>query len=363
MRILWINHRDPKHPQAGGAEVYLHEVGKRLVKQGHEIILLAERFPGSLKEEVIDGIKVRRMGGKYSMHAYALYYTKKHSNEYDILIDDIAHAVPFWSPHVTKKPVVALVMHVHQKVVDRELRFPLNYFVKKAERSIKGTYKYLIAISEKTKQDLVREFRVNEGDIKVIHCGVDHDAYTSGLKFNEPTILWMGRIKKYKNVDHVIRAFSDVKKSVKDVRLVITGSGEIEYEIRNLVASMRLNDIVFTGWVDENEKIRLIQGSWVMTCVSDIEGWSIGVLEAAACGTPTIAYDVGALRESVKDGETGLLARYGNIDELTKKLLLILEDRDLRNKLSRGALKNSYNFNWDECAQQFMKVCKGVICR
>ncbi|MEM2074269.1 MAG: glycosyltransferase, partial [Nitrososphaeria archaeon] len=73
-------------------------------------------------------------------------------------------------------------------------------------------------------------------------------------------------------------------------------------------------------------------------------------------GTPCVAYDVPGLRDSVKDGETGLLAENGNVNDLAEKLIVFLEDADLRGKLSRSALEYAKQFSWDRTTKEFMKV-------
>ncbi|MBS7658896.1 MAG: glycosyltransferase family 4 protein [Candidatus Bathyarchaeia archaeon] len=347
MRILWINHRCPKHPQAGGAENHILEVGRRLVQKGHEITLLTECFPGSKKNEVIDGIMVKRKGGKYGIHLYAPYFVKRYSAIYDIVIDDVAHAVPFFSYKFARKPVVALVHHVHQKVVEKELRMPLRQIVKWAERRLKN-YERIIAVSNTTREMLINMLKVKPERIKVIYHGVDHEKFKPGDKFKVPTILWMGRIKKYKNLDHVIKAFSIVKHSIKDAKLIVVGSGDAKW----LVNDMRIFDVTFMGHVSEEEKIRLLQGTWAIVYASDMEGWGMCVLEANACGTPTVAYNSGALKETVINGETGFLTEYGNIEGLAEKMKVILSDHGVRERLSRNALIHSQNFNWEKTTSE-----------
>ncbi|MES4787415.1 MAG: glycosyltransferase family 1 protein [Nitrospiraceae bacterium] len=357
MRILWINHRDPIHPEAGGAEVHIAEIGKRLVERGHEITLLAERFEGSKPEEEVYGMRVKRFGGKFTLHIYAPYFVRRKSKEFDVVIDDVAHAVPFWSPKFTRKPVVAIVHHVHQGVVEKELPPILSHLVKKAERSIRGTYENIIAVSQTTKKDLVELLGVEGSKIKVILHGVDHEKFRpASSKFKEPTVLCMGRMKRYKNLDHVVEAFGIVKKNVSKAKLIIVGAGDEESKARLLVQKKGLSDnVTFVGRISEEEKIALLQKAWCIVCASEVEGWGMGILEAAACGTTAVAYNSGALKESVINGETGLLASYGDVKELAKKLIEVLEDEGFMRKLSENALKYSFKFDWDKTVEQTEK--------
>lgn len=361
MRILWINHRDPFHPMAGGAEVHLLEVGKRLVQRGHEVTLLAERFDGSEPEEEIGGIRVRRFGGMFTLHIYAPYFVKKNSAEFDVIIDDIAHAVPFWSPCFTRRPVVAIVHHVHQRVVETELNTILRCLVRRAERSMRETYENIITVSQTTKRDLVKQLGVEDSKIKVIYHGVDHQMYRPGMKFEEPMILWIGRMMRYKNLDHVIEAFKLVSRLIKSAKLILAGAGEEEQRIKSLVREKKLANITFNGRISGSDKVRLLQGAWCIVYTSEVEGWGMTILEAAACGTPAIAYKSGALGEAIIDGETGLLVNYGDVGSLAERLVELLRNEDLRKELSDNALRYSYNFTWDKSAEQTEEYLETIL--
>ncbi len=137
MRILWVNHRDPKHPEAGGAEVHLNEVCKRLVERGCQVTLLSERFPGSTQAETLDGIDILRSGGRFDSHLYAPIQVSRLGKENDVVVDDIAHAIPWWSGLVTTRPVVGMVHHVHQSVATFQLGRPLGVAARMAEKTIR----------------------------------------------------------------------------------------------------------------------------------------------------------------------------------------------------------------------------------
>jgi len=284
MKILWINHRDPKHPQAGGAEVHLREVGKRIVNMGHEVTLISERFARCTDEDNIDGINVKRIGNMYSIHLKAPFFVRKKAKECDVVIDDIAHAVPWYSPIVTERPVIGIVHHVHQIVTPLELPFPLSVAVKEAEKTIKYFYRNIIAVSESTSYDLTNLLGVPRNRVKVIYYGVDHQVYSPEQeRFEEPTILWLGRIKKYKNLDHLLMAFRLIKKELPNARLMIAGAGNYEQNIKEFARTLKLDDIVFPGMVFGESKTELLRRSWVLAMTSVIEGWGMSILEAASC--------------------------------------------------------------------------------
>jgi glycosyltransferase involved in cell wall biosynthesis len=363
MKILWINHRDPEHPDAGGAEVHIREVARRLVQKGCEVTLLCERFSGSKKTELAEGVKVIRSGNKFTAHLMAPLLVSKLGRNNDAVIDDIAHAVPWWSPIVTSRPVIAIVHHVHQRVIPVEFGPTLGMVLRIAERSIRPTYKNIIAVSQSTRHELTTLIGVKGKYIRVVHPGVDHDIYRpSEEKFKNPTILWIGRMKKYKNPQDVIAAFALAKQELPDLKLIIVGSGDWKGKSIQMVKEMQLRDVSFLT-VDNAEKIRLMQKSWAICVTSVAEGWGLVILEAAACGTPAIAYDAGATGEAVINGRTGFLVRYGNIEGLAEKVKLLSSDHKLLSSMSKAAFERSLEFDWDITTNATLQILQEAVAR
>ncbi|MEM2888480.1 MAG: glycosyltransferase family 4 protein [Candidatus Bathyarchaeia archaeon] len=363
LRILWLNHRDHKHPQAGGSEVHLWEVSRRLASCGHEVTILSEKFKGASEHETLDGVNIYRAGGKVSVYPRTFWrYLRRFRGKCDLVVDDVAHAVPWFTPLYVKEPIVAIVHHVHREILDLELPFPLSRFARIAEQSIPKIYRdaSFITVSESTKNELVK-MGISPEKVRVTYLGIDHDRYKPSWenKTSFPCVLCFGRIKRYKNIDHVIEAINFVAKEVPDIRLIIAGKGDedIAKRLEGLIRDLGLGSIVeFLKDVSEEEKVRLLQEAWVCVTASRKEGWGITVIEAAACGTPTVAYDVEGLRESIVNGETGLLAPYGDTKQLAELIIRIVTDRSLRNRLSKNAANWSKCFSWDETAKQTLEL-------
>lgn len=360
MRILWFNHRDPKHPEAGGAEVRIREVGKRLVRRSCSVKLVCERWRGSERVDFLDGIEVVRVAGRYGTHLKVPFLLNG-DGEYDVVVDDVAHAAPWFSPLFTRKPVVGQVHHVHQGVLSVELSPFLAGPVALSERCLKYLYRVLVVVSESTRRDLVGKFGFSEDRIRVVSNGVDLEFYRPCEKSAVPTVLWVGRVKRYKRVDHVLRAFRLVKGEVPYARLVIVGDGDYLPVLKRMRERLGLSNVVFTGRVSEEEKVRLMGSSWIVASTSLIEGWGMTVTECAACGTPAVAYDVAGLRDSVKNGETGLLVEDGDVEALGEAIVRVLKDEELRLRLSRNALEYAKEFSWDKTAEEFMKVLQWTV--
>jgi len=342
MNIIWVNHRDPRHPQAGGAEVHLREV---------------ERFPGSQEEELIDGIKVLRRGGRLGIHLKAPLLVRRLAKDADIVVDDIAHAVPWWSRFVTKTPVIGMVHHVHQTVATLELGVFLGTAVKLAEKTIKSSYSNIITVSQETKYQIEKQLGVESSRIHVVYHGVDHETFRpDGEKFSRPTLLSLGRIKKYKNLDHLLRAYGQAKTKVPDLRLVICGGGDYKDHIVDLAKCLNLDDVLFVSRVRDEERVRLLQKAWALCTPSLVEGWGLVITEAAACGTPTLAYDGGGSSEAIVDGETGYLVKNGDIQALSEKIVALNQDDQLRRSMSNAAFEYSNRFDWDTTANETLKI-------
>ena len=121
MRILILNWRDPSHPWAGGAEVFLYELAKRWVKAGHQVTWLSSRHPSQTKSEEEAGFHYIRTGGFFSVFLRVpIYYLTHLRGRFDVILDS-ANGIPFFSPLYSRTPKVALVHHVHKQVFFREL--------------------------------------------------------------------------------------------------------------------------------------------------------------------------------------------------------------------------------------------------
>lgn len=364
MKILIFNWRDIKNHEAGGAEVFTHEIAKRLVKRGNEVTLFTSEFNGCKKEEVIDGVRIVRAGGKYSVYRKAKEYYKKHFSKegYDVVIDEI-NTLPFFTPKFVNKgeAIVALIHQLAKEYWFYETPFPLSligyYFL---EESWLKNYVDVptITVSNSTKKDLIdlgfkKIFLVSEGlSFKPLNKLPKKD--------ENPTIIYLGRLKRAKRPDHAVKAFEIVKKEVPDAKLWVVGDGYMRKKLERNAA----DGVKFFGFVPRQDKIDLLSKAWILVNPSVREGWGLNVIEANACATPAIAYDVPGLRDSIVDGKTGLLVKEnGNIEALAEAIIKVLKDEKLRKKLSKNALKWAKRFSWDKSVREFEKIIKSVVAK
>ena len=358
LRLLVINWQDRLNPQAGGAEVHLHEIFGRLARMGHRVRLLVSGWPGAPTRERVDGMPVQRCGGRYSFPLRVLpaYRRLRRETSFDLVVEDI-NKLPLFTPLWTRTPVVALVPHLFGTTAFREESFPVAGGVWLAERAMPLAYRTVPfqAISESTAADLeARGFDAER--IEVIHPGIDHERYFPSPevgRYEEPTLVTVGRLKRYKGLDVVLHALRQLSDDGCDARWLIAGRGDDRDRLERLIARLGLEDRVrFLGFVSAERKIELLRRAWVHVYPSPKEGWGITNVEAAACGTPTVASDSPGLRESVADGSSGYLSPHGDPVAWARYLGRVLGSAETRESLSRGAIEHARGFSWKAAAEE-----------
>jgi glycosyltransferase involved in cell wall biosynthesis len=355
LRILLVNWQDRENPQAGGAEIHLHEIFGRLAARGHEVSLLCGGWPGCAPRASIDGIEVIRVGTRSTFRPLARrgYRTHFASRPFDVLVEDI-NKMPLQTPWWGPVPVVGVVPHLFGATAFQELPFAVATAVWLAERPIPWVYRNVPfqAISESTRDDLV-DRGVPREHVRVIYCGIDARRFTPepAARAETPVFAYLGRLKRYKAVDLVLRGFA--KAAVPGALLEIAGAGDYRPELERLAASLDLADrVTFLGRISEPEKLQLLRRAWALVFTSPKEGWGITNLEAAACATPVLASDSPGIRESVRHGITGYLTPHGDVDALAASMQRIASDRSLVEELGRQARVFAEGFTWERAAAE-----------
>ncbi|MBU0984741.1 MAG: glycosyltransferase family 4 protein [candidate division Zixibacteria bacterium] len=367
MNILALNWNDLKNPFAGGAEVHLEELLRRLVSYGHSVTLLCSGWADCAPEETIEGVRIVRCGNRYNFNLVAPFRLKKlvTDESHDILVEDI-NKIPFYTPLFVKMKRLVVIPHLFATTVFQEVNVVLGTYVYLAEKPLVPMYRgdRFNVISESTADDIVAR-GVPREDVSVIHCGIDRGVYShdpSVPKYEQPTILYLGRIKKYKSVQHVIQALPKVRRAVPDVRMMVVGAGDYLEPLRTLAGELGLRDVVeFPGFVSQENKVERMRRSHVSVLPSPKEGWGLTNIEANSTGTPVVAADSPGLRDSVRDGVSGYLYPYGDIDALAEKLTAVLGDETVRRRLEQGGLEWAETFNWDTAAREFEALLTDIM--
>ena len=366
MNILVVNWQDRSNPLSGGAEVHFHEIFSRVARRGHRVTLCCSSFPGAPLRETIDGIDVIRSGRRelFNFVFPFAYISRFRRESYDVVVEDL-NKVPFFSPLYVRRPLAGIGHHLFGKSVFREawvLPAAYVYLMERAALALYRTRIPFMVVSRSTEQEFL-ERGFAPGRLAVIHNCVDHALYSpgGGKKSDVPLAVYFGRLKKYKSVDTFLRALPAVIARFPALKAVVAGDGDDTDRLRGITRALGLERVVeFTGYLTESRKVELLRNAWFTVTTSLKEGWGLTVVEANACGTPSIAADVPGLRDAVREGETGLLYPYGDSTALSACMARLLEEGPLRERLSEGAVRWAATFNWDDAAEKTIAFLRRV---
>ncbi len=370
MRILIFNWQDRTNPLAGGAEVHLHNIFSRIAASGHEVTLFCSSYPGAAREEFLDGIRVIRQGGRhfFNFHVPPAYLMRFRREDFDIVIDDV-NKIPFFSPLFVRKPLFGIVHHLFGRSIFAEINVVAASYVSFMERLALVVYRAgrvpFFVVSSSTRDEMAGH-GFNETDLVIVHNCVDHLLYRPDPagRSSTPVIGYFGRLKKYKGVDQFLRAVPHILQEVPGTRVVIVGEGDDRPRLERMARTLRIADtVMFAGFVSESRKVEMLQSMWCGVNTSSKEGWGLTVVESNACGTPVVASDVPGLRDVVRDGETGLLYRHGDVQQLAGQVVRVLRDRLLRERLTAGALAWASRFHWDTAAAETLAALQDRLSR
>jgi glycosyltransferase involved in cell wall biosynthesis/O-antigen/teichoic acid export membrane protein len=349
--ILILTDRDWTHPQAGGTGTHLYGLVSRWLAWGHKVTVIAGDHPGAAPtEDPAPNLTLHHAGSRLTVFPRAAWLVKRGTvKDVDVVLEvvnGIAFFTPLWRLNV---PRVAMVYHVHRDMYVEELgrrgaiaawlleTLPLRHLYA-------GTR--FLTISEAARSSLV-ELGVDAADIDVVYSGVEADAFHARAKTPEPSLVYLGRLKRYKRLEILL----DVLEGIPSAHLHMAGEGDHREALEREIATRGLDErVTLHGFVDEPTKRELLASSWVALTASSAEGWCLTVMEAGACHTPSAALRVGGLAESIVDGETGVLA--DRPDELLCRVRELLEDGDERERMSAAAERRAQEFTWERTAAE-----------
>jgi glycosyltransferase involved in cell wall biosynthesis len=295
MRILILTWRDLAHSAAGGAEVYTEQVARRWTDAGHEVTLFAATVPGRPNEEVVDGYRVVRRGGRLTVYRAARrWYRENGIGQYDVVID-MVNTVPFKAHEwITDTPVIAFFHQTAEECWHFNSPLPvamLGRYILEPQwiRSYRG--RRVMVVSQSTADALAR-FGVH--DTVILPEGFEPVAVPDVAKEDKPTVVWCARLVPYKRPQDVVEAARIARARIPGLQVWIMGGGPMLEELRAAAPA----GVEILGRVDENEKVERMARAHVHVATSAREGWGLVVSEAAALGTPTIAYNTPGLKDS-----------------------------------------------------------------
>jgi glycosyltransferase involved in cell wall biosynthesis len=357
-RIAFLVWRDTTHPEGGGSELFVERVAAWLATQGHEVSVICAAHDTARRDEIREGVRFRRRGGRLTVYPHGLAYLLSRSGRRTDVVVDVQNGLPFFSGLVRRRGAVTLVHHVHREqwqIIYPGWRGHLGWWLESrvAPCIFRGRY---VTVSAASRSDLIR-VGVGADRIDIVHNGLDipHPSHTVG-RSAEPTICVLGRLVPHKQVEHALAAVSRIRSSTPRLGVEIVGDGWWRPHLERQAAELGVADIVrFHGQVDDAARGCILDRSWVLLAPSVKEGWGIAIMEAAARGVPAIAYrGAGGVTESIVDGETGVLV--DDLDGLAKAADELLRDPALRQRLGEAARARAATFDWDETGRRFAQV-------
>ncbi|MDP7730738.1 glycosyltransferase family 4 protein [Mycobacterium sp. TY813] len=368
--VLLLCWRDTGHPQGGGSETYLQRIGAQLAGAGVAVTLRTARYPGSARHEVVDGVRISRAGGPYTVYIWAMLAMAlaklrmgplRHVKP-DVVVDT-QNGLPFLARLIYGRRAVVLVHHCHRQQwpVAGPVLSRVGWFVESTLSPRLHRGNQYVTVSLPSARDLVT-LGVDGERIAVVRNGLD-EAPTqtmSGPRSAAPRVVVLSRLVPHKQIEDALDAIADLRSRIPGLHLDVVGGGWWRERLVEHVQQRGIADAVtFHGHVDDITKHHVLQSSWVQVLPSRKEGWGLAVVEAGQHGVPTIGYrSSGGLSDSIIDGVTGVLV--DDHAELVDRLEQLLSDEVLREQLGAKAQVRSAEFSWRQSAEALRLVLDAV---
>jgi len=365
--VLFLNWRDTRNPEGGGSEVYVQRMAAQVIARGGQAtVLCAAHSQGPAEEVTEDGVRILRRGGRHSVYLRAamLYLSgalgvgrlsRRAIGRPDTIVD-VCNGLPFLSPIYARRRVIALVHHVHREqwpVVLGKRLARLGWWIESWLAPRVYRHCQYITVSEATRADLAT-IGIDPRRVTVINNGTPPlPAGPLPARSAWPSLIVLGRLVPHKRVELALRAVADLTTIVPGLKLTVAGQGWWEPRLRAFAAELGITDRVdFAGHVTDEQKRQMLASAWVALTPSLKEGWGLTIVEAAACGTPTVAFrSAGGVAEALVDGRTGLLA--DSADDFTAHVRRLLTDEDVRTQMGLAAVRHAASFTWEASGARF----------
>ena len=341
------------NPRAGGAERIIYEVGKRLAVYDNDITILSCGWKDCKKYDDLDGIHIIRVGYRIGPHLQLPILLIK--NNYDLVIADLGHAVPWISPIILRKKTIVSFLHLHARSLPGQVGKLLAYSITAIEKLYFIIYhkSNFVTISQTSFNDLL-SLGIKANRISIINPGVNSDLFIPRTKTEQPTIVYFGGMRPYKRPEEVLYLLKDLLTEIPTIGLKIIGDGPSREHLEKLCAELKLaNNVRFTGRIPDEQLAETVDSAWLNIHCSVTEGWGISITEAASAGTPTVAYRVPGVSDSIEDGINGI-----TVDDGDRKALVLAAKTILNNpqKWWSSSVEVAKKYSWDKAAETWEKL-------
>ena len=360
-RVAVANWRDPWHPQAGGAERYAWEMARGLAASGAKVTFLTARAPGQARTEERDGITIIRRGGRFTVYPRVLLWLAAHRRSFGAVLD-CQNGIPFFTPLVLPRrvPVLCVMHHVH--TAQFGVHFPA--WMAWAGRLLEGPAARLayrrqacVAVSPSTVTAMRDRLRWT-GDIYLIPNGSPPVEPPTASSHRPSRLVWVGRLVAHKRAELILPV------AERGFAIDVIGRGPAGAALAAAIGSVPglAEAVRLHGFLADRDKRDVVSGSLLHLNTSQGEGWGLCVLEAAALGVPTVAYDVEGLRDAVRDGETGWLVREGEeLADVVEQAAKELADQDRREQVAARCRDWAARLSWDRSTARMAELVGACV--
>jgi len=349
MRILVAAWRDLANELAGGSEVLVDRLCTGLTERGHDVTLLCANPVGEGHP-----YRVQPNGGTVDQYLRApLAYWRKHRRA-DLVVD-VANGVSYYVPLWRRGPSLCLVNHIHTDQWDQWFPRPIAAVGRNLElRGMPAAYhdRLFVAVSPST-ADQLEAMGVDRERIRIIINGTDLPE-APGAESPEPLFVGLGRMVPHKRFELAVEAFNQIQPLIGG-RLVIAGEGPERARLQAMAGP----GVELPGRISEERKHELLSQAWLMVHPASHEGWGLVITEAAAHGTPSLAFRVPGLRDSIVDGMSGVLV--DRPEQLAEAWLELARDPERRARLRAGAIRRAAACSWDATVDRFEEICEEAV--
>ena len=221
----------------------------------------------------------------------------------------------------------------------------------------------IVAVSSATEKSLIVNYKAKNVYKIPIGINIDGNDYDQPIKYD---LVYLGRLSSIKHVEDLILAVRNIKLKFVDISCVIAGVGDQSEYLINLSTKLGVDNIRFIGYVKEDDKYSLLRSCKIFVMPSEREGFSIATLEAMYCGAvPVIAKpeyeEIFGTSDFVVNNETGLYYKVGDVNELSIKILFLLNNKEIYNKLRENAIEMGKRFDWKQIVKLYENVLNSTL--
>jgi N-acetyl-alpha-D-glucosaminyl L-malate synthase BshA len=366
MKIAFLVYNFPPN-QLSGAGVAVYNIAKHLAFRGHEVhvITVSEVLP---MESIQQGFFIHRIPKRGSGFVSTISFWIHVSWMLSKLKPDIisAQSVPLGVPGLVSKILLNVPCVVWGQGSDIYLQSRRKNLISEI---VLRNADAVIALTEDMKRRMMDIF---ERNVYVVPNGIDLDRFRElssercraalNIRANEKIIISVGRLHPIKGHKYLIESLKTICKQHKDVQLILVGDGEEKYSLELLVEKLDLGaKVKFVGAIKNEDIPKYMAASDIFVLPSLSESFGIVNLEAMASGLPIVASKVGGVPEIVIDGENGFLVEPESPKEIAEKVTILLEDDELRKRISIHNKTCSGEYEWDNVVKKLEEIYKIVV--